>query len=79
MIKADPDRPAGPITGIPEEVRPIRPSAAWYDLDRYSVYRDLLLLVGFILLVTGLGEYSVPAAVMLAGVGLMLAAYLMSR
>ena len=80
MIKTDPDRPAGPITGVPEDMRPVKQDGTeWYNLDRYSVYRDLLLLVGFILVVAGTALYSIRIATMLAGLGLMTAAYFMSK
>lgn len=51
----------------------------WYELDRYLAYRDLLFLAGFGLVIAGVAWWSGAGAMVLAGVGLMLAGWLMSR
>jgi hypothetical protein len=80
MTKTDPDRPMGPITAVPEKDTIRQPKAGeWYDLERYSSYRDLLAVAGFVLIVAGLAQISGPAAIMLLGTGLIAAAYLMAR
>lgn len=51
----------------------------WYDLERLSAYRDLFMLMGFLLVVVGIGLLNIPAAFIFAGIGLILLSWLMSR
>jgi hypothetical protein len=70
----------GTIPGTQAPLRrvPPPPRPAWYELDRYQRYRDLFLAIGFLILLSGIAMISKPAAIICAGVGLMILAYLMS-
>ncbi len=45
----------------------------WYDLERLVPYRDLILVIGFGLIVYGIGLIYAPAAWIVAGAGLVTA------
>ena len=59
--------------------REARQKSRWYELDRLVPYRDLLLVVGFGMVVAGISRWTIPGAVVVGGAGLMLASWLMSR
>ena len=93
MVRIDPDAPgrvaqpkpritAANTTGTRHSA-PEREETAFYDLSRWSKYNDLLLVVGFLILVTSVAltwlPYSLPAAGALLGVGIMKLAWMMGQ
>lgn len=89
MIKADPDRKPGPFAAIPPQSpppidvtnhlsKPAEPPA-WFDLDRYSRYRDPLMVIGFVMVLIAVLCFNGPGALALAGLGVIYVSYLMGK
>ena len=51
----------------------------WFELDRFAAYRDLPLVVGFVSVIAGVAMWTVPGALVVAGVGLMVVSWMMSQ
>lgn len=51
----------------------------WYDLGRLMPYRDLLLAMGFVLILMGVGLIYYPAVPITAGIGLIRISWLMGK
>ena len=50
-----------------------------FSLENLTPHRDAVFVAGFALVVAGVSMWSVPAALIVAGAGLMYAGYLMSK
>jgi hypothetical protein len=89
MIIVDPSRPPGPMEEDKEaaalarpklkKVEPKQETKSWYELDRYSRFGDLFLVIGFACVVGAVWYYLIPLAVMLIGCGLIYASILMGQ
>ena len=51
----------------------------WFELDRFTAYRDVPLVVGFASVVAGVALWTVPGALIVGGVGLIIVSWMMSR
>ena len=51
----------------------------WYELDRFVPYRDLVFVLGFLIVAVGVGMLSIPVGLIAVGLGLILVSWLMSR
>lgn len=72
-VKAKPDSTSA------KKIPAALPGPKWYELDALFPYRDLLMVIGYIMVVGGIGMWSIPAALIFGGLGMIAASWLMSR
>jgi hypothetical protein len=58
---------------------PPAPTPKWYEFDSITPFHDVIALVGFLLLVGGVAVFSVGAALIVAGGGLLALGWLMAK
>lgn len=64
----------------PKKPEPKAPAPLkWYELERLVPYRDLVLVLGALLTVIGVMLVFVPAALIVAGVGLVYLSWRMAK
>lgn len=67
-------KPTGEAPSVSKSGKP-----AFYELDRYVKYRDLLMMIGIASVCYGVSRYSMPAMFILAGIVAVGLSWMMAR
>lgn len=56
-----------------------KPLPKWWELERLIPYRDLVMVVGYLVITGGVALWSVPACLVFAGSGIVALSWLLGR